>query len=139
VTYHRRGTITVDQFVAAPPSAVWRALTDPETHARWWAPGDVRAEVGHEFHLQMPGFGAVACRVLEAVEPERFVYTFDGGWTLIWTLAAEGRGTRLLLEHAGFDLDDQRQRDACDRMGPGWRDVVLPRLAETVQGVAVPR
>jgi hypothetical protein len=34
-----------------------------------------------------------------------------------------------LLEHSGFDLDDERERDAVDRMGPGWRDAVLPRLA----------
>lgn len=52
-----------------------------------------------------------------------------------------------LLEHAGFDLDDRRRQNACDRMGPGWRDVVLPRLAQvaeepahdTAQGVAAPR
>ena len=34
--------------------------------------------------------------------------------------------TRLLLEHSGFDLDDHRQRDACERMGPGWRDSSSP-------------
>ena len=47
-----------------------------------------------------------------------------------WRLVPEGRGTRLLLEHTGFDLQQKRGRDALDRMGPGWRDVVLPRLAE---------
>jgi uncharacterized protein YndB with AHSA1/START domain len=45
-------------------------------------------------------------------------------------LWAEGDGTRLLLEHSGFDLDDKRQRGAIDRMGPGWRDEVLPGLAK---------
>ncbi|WP_181779757.1 SRPBCC family protein [Pseudonocardia pini] len=117
--------VTVDQFVAAPPATVWRALTDPEQIGRWWASGDVKAEVGHEFTLAMPGFGDVSCVVTEVVSQERFVYTFNGDWTL----APEGRGTRLILEHSGFDLDDTRGRGAFDRMGPGWRDEVLPRLA----------
>jgi uncharacterized protein YndB with AHSA1/START domain len=121
--------ITVDQFVAAAPAKVWRGLTEPELLARWWAPGDIAAVVGHTFHLQMPGWGAVPCEVTVVEPPQRFVYTFNGNWTLTWTLVAEGTGTRLLLEHSGFDLDDRRSRDAFERMGPGWRDLVVPRLA----------
>jgi len=122
-------SVTIDQFVAAPPEKVWRGLTDPELHAKWWAPGDIAPVVGHRFHLQMPHFGAVLCEVLEVVANERFVYTFNETWTLTWTLVAEGTGTRLLLEHSGFDLDNPRDREAFGRMPPGWRDVVLPRLA----------
>ncbi|MBS4100291.1 SRPBCC family protein [Tsukamurella paurometabola] len=122
--------ITLDQFVAAAPAAVWRALTEPELLRRWWAEGDIGAEVGHEFTLDMPGFGPQPCRVLESVAPERFVYTFTSQWTLAWTLRPEGRGTRVFLEHSGFDLDDKRMAAAFERMGPGWRDVVLPRLAD---------
>ncbi len=129
MAYRRTGTIRVDQFISAPPARVWRALTDPELHARWRAPGDVAEDVGHEFRLEMPGFGSLPCRVVESRPYERFVYTFDGDWTLAWSLVAEGDGARLLLEHSGFDLDDPRQRRALDRMGPGWRDDVLPRLA----------
>ena len=136
MTYRRTGTISVDQFIAAPPAAVWRALTDPDLHAKWWAPGDIAAEVGHEFHLEMPGFGSIPCKVLESEPPERFVYTFNGDWTLTWRLVPEGGGTRLLLDHSGFDLDDKRQRDACERMGPGWRDTVLPRLADLAPQVS---
>ncbi|KXO88359.1 polyketide cyclase [Tsukamurella pulmonis] len=128
-------TITLDQYVAAPPATVWRALTEPELVARWWAAGDISAEVGHEFTLDMPGFGAQPCRVLESVAPERFVYTFTPAWTLTWTLAPEGRGTRVLLEHSGFDLDDKRMAAAFERMGPGWRDQVLPRLAQVAAEV----
>jgi uncharacterized protein YndB with AHSA1/START domain len=120
----------VDQFVAAPPEKVWRALTEPELLARRWAPGDVAPVVGHTFHLEMPGWGSQPCEVLEVGPPGRFVYTFTANWTLTWRLVPEGTGTRLLLDHCGFDLDDKRSRDAFVRMGPGWRDVVLPRLAE---------
>jgi len=34
--------IEVEHVYAHPPSAVWKVLTDPELHARWWAAGDVR-------------------------------------------------------------------------------------------------
>jgi uncharacterized protein YndB with AHSA1/START domain len=135
MTYARTATISVDQFVAAPPEKVWRVLTEPDLHARWWAPGDVAAVVGHRFHLEMPGWGAVPCEVLEVEPHERFVYTFNVDWTLTWRLVAEGSGTRLLLEHSGFDLDDKRSRDAFERMGPGWRDQVLPRLVAVVDGL----
>jgi uncharacterized protein YndB with AHSA1/START domain len=125
-------TISVDQFIAAPPATVWEALTDPDLLAQWWAPGDIEATVGHEFVLEMPGWGNVGCKVL-AVEPERLlVYTF-ADWTLRWRIVPEGTGTRLLLEHEGFDLDDPQHRFAFDNMGPGWRDDVLPRLAGTVE------
>ena len=127
--------ITVDQFVAAPPSRVWRTLTDPELHARWWAPGDIAPIVGHRFHLQMPVYGAIPCEVVEVVPEEKFVYTFNDSWLLTWRLAAEGTGTRLLLEHSGFDFDNPRDRLAFEQMGPGWRDVVVPRLADLAASI----
>jgi uncharacterized protein YndB with AHSA1/START domain len=124
--------IEVDQFIAAPPERVWAALTVPEQLARWWVPGETAPAVGHRFVLEMPGWGNVACEVLEVDEPERLVYTF-ADWTLTWTLVPEGTGTRLLLEHAGFDLADPQHRFAFDNMGPGWRDDVLPRLAAVAE------
>ena len=126
----RTGSIEVDQFVDADPARVWRTITEPELLARWWAPGDIAPRVGHRFHLDMPGWGAVPCEVLEVVEHERLVHTFTETWLLTWRLVPEGRGTRLLLRHTGFDLEQKRDRSALDRMGPGWRDLVLPRLAE---------
>ncbi|GAC70578.1 SRPBCC family protein [Gordonia soli] len=123
-------TITVDQFIAAPPEKVWRTITEPELVQRWWAAGDIQPIVGHEFTLDMPGFGPQPCTILDVERPTLLVYTFTDSWTLTWTVTPEGNGTRLLLEHSGFDLEDGRMAAAYDRMGPGWRDVVLPRLAD---------
>uniref|UniRef100_UPI000309347F hypothetical protein n=1 Tax=Conexibacter woesei TaxID=191495 RepID=UPI000309347F len=40
----------------------------------------------------------------------------------------EGHGTRLFIEHAGFDPDDAHQQLARTIMGGGWRSGVLRRL-----------
>ena len=131
-THESAPAIHVDQYLAHPPSTVWKALTEPRLMERWWAAGDIKAEVGHQFHLDMDSWGQVPCTVLE-VEPERrLVFTFNDNWTLDWRLVAEGSGTRLLLEHSGFDLDDPRDRYALEHMGPGWRDEVLPQLARVL-------
>lgn len=122
-------TIRVDQFVAAPPAKVWRLLTEPALMRLWWAEGEVAAVVGHRFTLDMPGYGKQPCKVLEVDPPHRFVYTFTSAWTLTWRLEPEGGGTRVFLEHSGFNLDDNRMGAAFERMGRGWCEVVLPRLA----------
>ena len=131
-------TINVDQFLPRPPAAVWRMLTEPDRLARWWARGDIRPEVGHRFTLDMGKWGTQACTVRE-VDPERLLsYTFGEGqvdWTLTWRLVEEGTGTRLLLEHSGFDLNDPRQQEAFTRMPQGWTTAVLPRLARELEEV----
>jgi len=125
-------TFSVDQFIAAPIEKVWRALTEPELLATWWAAGDIAAVVGHRFTLDMGEWGSIPCEVTTVEAPTRFVYTFNNDWTLDWRLSAEGDGTRLFLDHSGFDLDKAQDRFAFKHMGPGWRDEVLPRLARVV-------
>jgi uncharacterized protein YndB with AHSA1/START domain len=127
-------TIHVDEFLAHPPARVWKALTDPVLLAKWLMPNDFRAVVGHRFtFLTDPrpnvGFdGVVHCEVL-AVEPERLLrISWRGGTldtTVTWTLAPEGRGTRLFLEHDGFDPDDPTQQFSRRIMDGGWRSKVM--------------
>ena len=124
-------SIEVDQFLPHPPAKVWRYLTEPDRVATWWAPTDIKPVVGHTFTVDMGTWGHQPCEVLEAVEPERLVYSFTEQWQLAWTLVPEGTGTRLLLEHSGFG-DDPQSRFAFEQMGPGWRDEILPRLAEVL-------
>ncbi|MDQ0993639.1 SRPBCC domain-containing protein [Streptomyces sp. V3I7] len=120
-------TITSEKFLPHPPAAVWRALTDPTLHARWWAAGDVKPVVGHRFALDMGNFGSQPCEVT-AVEDERLLsYRFAEGsldTTITWTLTPEGEGTRLVLTHAGFDLDSPMGRQAYEGMGRGWPQVL---------------
>ncbi|MCU1488436.1 MAG: hypothetical protein JWN67_5182 [Actinomycetia bacterium] len=123
----------VDQFLPHPPAKVWRFLTEPDAVATWWAAArDIKPVVGHAFTVDMGAWGHQPCEVLEVVEPERLVYSFTERWQLTWTLVPEGTGTRLLLEHSGFDLDDPQDRFAFDNMGQGWRDEILPRLTDVL-------
>ena len=120
--------IQLDQLYAHAPAAVWRALTDPALHAQWWAAGDVKAEVGHTFELDMGPWGKQACEVV-AVEPERlFQYRFAKGrldTVITWRLTPEGDGTRLTLTHEGFDLDSPMGRMAFEGMKPGWPGLLV--------------
>jgi uncharacterized protein YndB with AHSA1/START domain len=139
-------TINLEEWLPHSPAKVWRALTDPELLGRWLMPNDFKLELGHRFTFRtapMPavGFdGVVRCRVL-AIEDQRLLrLSWCGGRgldsTLTWRLAPEGRGTRLFLEHAGFDPDDPIQRQAHERMGNGWRSHVLRRLKDCLDAMA---
>jgi uncharacterized protein YndB with AHSA1/START domain len=129
-----KAIIQLDHLYAHPPAAVWKALTDPALHARWWAPGDVRAVVGHRFELDMGAWGKQPCEVL-AVEPERLLrYRFATtslDTIITWRLVPEGAGTRLQLTHEGFDLSSPMGKQALEGMKPGWPKV-LARLAEVI-------
>lgn len=123
--------IRAEHFYAHRPAMVWRALTDPDLLARWWAAGDIRAIVGHRFDLDMGQWGRQPCGVI-AVEPERLLrFRFSAGTldTIIsWELIPEGGGTRLRLTHEGFNLDSPVGRKALEGMKLGWPKV-LARLA----------
>jgi uncharacterized protein YndB with AHSA1/START domain len=119
--------VECDEFLAHPPAAVWKALTQPDLMARWWVEGDIQPVVGHRFTLDMGSWGVQACEVT-AVEPERLLeYTFAEGVldsTITWRLVPEGAGTRLFLRHAGFDVDSPLGRQAYHGMGEGWAAVM---------------
>ena len=131
-TAARRDRVVIEQRIARPPEAVWPMLTTPEGLARWWATGDVRAEVGHRFTLDMRQWGEQPCEVLEVVAERRFVFAFRD-WVLDWTLEPVEGGTLLRLVHSGFDPEIPRHVHAFETMGQGWRNVVLPRLAALVE------
>lgn len=128
------GTIQVEQVYTQSPAQVWRALTDPALVARWWAPGEIRAEVGHRFDMDMGPWGKQPCEVL-TVEPETlFRYRFAESTldTIItWQLEPEGTGTKLRLTHSGFDVESAAGKSAYEGMKPGWPGV-LQKLRESL-------
>lgn len=131
------------------PKNVWRALTDPKLLEAWLMPNNIRAEVGYRFQFRsqpVPGWdGTVDCEVLEVLPEQRLVYSWRGGsqklpgygheldtvvtWELMPT--ADG-GTRLHLEHSGFDPDSV----AFKAMNQGWRETIAKRIAQVLSAAA---
>lgn len=117
-------TSRISQFIGFPPEDVWRALVTPELLAEWWTTGDIKAEVGHRFTLDMGQFCDQPCEVI-AVEKNRLLaYTFTEDTTITWRLKATETGTRLELEHVGFDLSSPSGRTAYDGMSGGWPHIL---------------
>jgi len=96
-----------------PVDVVWEALTDPAALAEWVMPVEGFAPVvGQRFRFlakPMPGWdGLIDCEVL-AIEPLRqLVIRWQGSrmrtpTTVTWTLTAVEAGTRLRLDHQGFE------------------------------------
>ncbi|GAA1953801.1 SRPBCC domain-containing protein [Amycolatopsis minnesotensis] len=134
-------TIHVDHFFPHEPARVWRVLTTPGLMARWLMPNDFVPEIGHRFTLRgvpigpVDFSGTVACEVLDLVPGERLKISWrdahgDGTFdtTVTWTVRPEGRGTRLFLEHAGFDPDNPTHQLSRRIMNGGWRSHVLRRF-----------
>ena len=114
--------------------------------AQWLMPNDFEPVVGHRFTfhsrpIAQTGFsGQIACQVLDLVPQKRLRISWGDpahpegmATTVTWTLQPGGKGTRLFLEHAGFDLDDPTQQLARKFMNGGWRSHVLRRLSELLQ------
>ncbi|WP_108127413.1 SRPBCC family protein [Saccharospirillum mangrovi] len=122
------GALEFDEYLPQSPAAVWQALTTPELLEKWWAPNNIRAEVGHRFTFDMGRWGVQECEVLVVEVERRLSYSFSTFSTLTWTLEANGTGTHLRLVHDGFDLDSPLGKSAYEGMGQGWPSV-LQRLS----------
>jgi len=122
-----------------PPERVWRALTDPAAMREWLMDNTfAEARVGHQFQFRTtpaPGFnGIVDCEVTLVEPPRRLAYTWYGGWlgrptVVTYTLEPVPEGTRLCLEHTGFQ--GLAGLALSQLLGSGWNSRILP--------VALPR
>jgi uncharacterized protein YndB with AHSA1/START domain len=141
-------TIRVDEYLPHPPERVWRAFTTPALVAQWLNTDDFLPEVGHRFtmagrRVEATGFSGTVASTVLAIEPgRRLKVTWTDAadpdlvpTTVTWTLEPEGRGTRIFLEHAGFDPDDPIAQLSRRIMGGGWRSMVFRRLSEVLTGL----
>ncbi len=82
----------------------------------------------------MGAWGKQLCEVT-AVDPEKLLaYTYGIGMLntrITWRLTPEGAGTRLSLDHDGFDLDAPMGMTAHQGMGAGW-PMVLGRISKAL-------
>lgn len=95
-----------------PIDVVWAALTSRALVSEWLMPTrDYAAVVGHRFSFnapRMPGWdGVIQCEVLEVTPTTRIVWSWRGSnmraaTRVTFTLAPDGDGTVLTLEHTGW-------------------------------------
>ncbi|WP_218018231.1 SRPBCC family protein [Nocardia shimofusensis] len=92
---------------------------------------------GNGYVLQTGFSGQIACRVLECTPPKRLRISWADAADpdrmaieVTWTLQPEETGTRLFLEHSGFDPDDPTRQLARRFMNGGWRSHVLRLLVD---------
>ena len=108
-----RRDIAVEETLPYPVESVWQALTDPAALGEWVMPVEGFAPVvGQRFRFRaprMPGWdGVINCEVLAVEPPERMVIRWQGSQmrsptTLTWTLTPTTEGTRLRIDHQGFE------------------------------------
>lgn len=129
--------IRFERMLAKPPKAVWTALTEPESIARWLTRAEVEPHAGGRFHLDFHDGQSIVDGRITRWEPPRLL---EHGWpeksangdSLVrWELSPAGEGTKLVLTHrldAGGDLAD---------FASGWH-WHLDALDRALEGETVP-
>lgn len=109
-----------------PPTAVWRALTDPAALGAWLMETDFVAEPDRAFTMWCGrpdgGTDRYHCQVLALDPPRRMLWSWvldgrqgDGETRVEFRLEPVDGGTRLTVRHSG-----DRDRATIDRFGGGW-------------------
>ena len=129
--------IVVEQRVEAPPSAVYRYLTDSDRWTEWQGTSaDLNARPGGIFSMVMGNGMNARGQFTELVEDERVGFTWGwvdrpgippGSTTETIELFAEDVGTRVVLTHADLPTDEMSEHLA------GWQRH-LPQLARAAEG-----
>jgi uncharacterized protein YndB with AHSA1/START domain len=142
-------TIRREVLIPQPRELVWRALTDSSSLAEWMFPNDFAPRVGHRFTFRVPpnpkvGFEGmvVRCEVLECEPPDRLAFSWSAGGLgdtrVSFRLEPDGEGTRVLLEHSGFDPSLGWGDQAIQGAEYGWAKM-LKQLPAVVVGLAAGR
>ncbi len=132
--------IRLEAVFPQPVEQVFEALVDPQSLAEWLMPGDFAPVVGHKtrFRCEPKGDfdGIVDVEVLEVERPWRLSYSWrttgmKKPTTVTFTLSStpEG-GTRLRLEHSGFEGDAGAAWRAM--FGGGWRHKLERQLPAVI-------
>jgi uncharacterized protein YndB with AHSA1/START domain len=138
-------TVRREILIPQPREQVWRAITDSARLAEWMFPNDFQPMIGHRFTFRVPGNPTVnfdgltvQCVVLECAPPDRLIFSWSAGGAVDNTqvsfrLKPDGAGTRLLFEHAGFDLSHPHGQQALRGAEFGWAKM-LGQLRTLVTG-----
>ncbi len=130
-------TIRVERRIAAPPSAVFRYLTESELWARWQGEStELEPRPGGRFRVTMAEGQVVEGEFVTVETDRRVVVTWGwrdhprmtpGSSTVEFELVPDGRGTIVRLTHRGIPPEDLPIHRA------GW-DVFVARLEVAATG-----
>jgi uncharacterized protein YndB with AHSA1/START domain len=135
-----RRNLTFERVYPYTPEQVWDALTDPAALADWLMDNDFQPYVGHRFTFRtkaVPGFdGIVYCEVTAVEKPHRLSYTWQASamkqpTMVTWTLTSVPEGTRLRLDHSGFD--GLASIAISFILGSGWGTILRKHLPDTLE------
>lgn len=140
-----RRDVKLERVYLHPPELVWHALTDREVLAEWLMPNDFSPEVGHRFTMRTdpgPGFDGVVHLEVLAIDPPRSMrWSWRGGpidteltFRLEPAFSFGKEGTRLILEHTGFEGVPAVLVSFI--LGAGWANMLEKRLEAVFEALA---
>jgi len=128
--------VVFDRHYATSPDDLWRACTDPDRLARWFAPVAGDLTEGGEFTIHFDDGDVPRCRILTCERPTRLVWEWPIGdvrSVVTAEVIADGEGARLHLRHerlsgaqaagyaAGWDTYVRRlESDVADAAMADW-------------------
>lgn len=127
----------------APIGMVWDHLTDTTKISQWLMPNDFQPVAGHDFVMHCdPALGSggqILSRVLEIEAPRRLVYSWVIDTPPLETLvsidlAEDPAGTRITLEHSGWDGLSEADLPIRDRHDAGWDHLLGIALKGLLEG-----
>jgi uncharacterized protein YndB with AHSA1/START domain len=120
-----------------PPEQVWKAIATREGLAVWLHPNNFEPRVGHCFQFIVPAKPemqfeglVVNCEVLECDPPRKLLLSWSAGGPVADTrvcflLEPFQGGTRLTLEHSGFDISQPWAEEAVQGAEYGWAEMLI--------------
>ena len=133
-------SIIIEQEYPHSPEDVWDAITDQSQISQWLMNGTFEARVGaeYEFWWEKDGqrMGTTRGKVLEMQKPSKLSMTWDwgsdatpGGTILTYYLEPSATGTKLRLEHTGFQ--EGADENVFQGAKHGWSGM-LPKIANVI-------
>ncbi|HWF43096.1 MAG TPA: SRPBCC domain-containing protein [Candidatus Kapabacteria bacterium] len=119
-------SIVIEEQYPYTPDEVWDALTDQSQLNEWLMEGTFQPRVGAEYEFYWVSKaekdkGFTRGKVLEVIKPKKLSYSWDwgsSGTVVTFFLEPVADGTKLRLEHTGFDAE--KDENVYQNTTGGW-------------------